>query len=85
MQRAVNLTIAEVDIALQADTDAEEQLLRHSGKMLAKAISDYKVRFPGLPAQELLARVALEMTVNALEAESELDKIKDECKDLLNF
>jgi len=79
------LTIFEVNVALQANTDAEEQLLRNSGKVLAATIAAYKAKFPELTPPELLTRVALEMTANAIEAESELDKIKEECKDLLNF
>lgn len=89
MQRAVNLTINGVIIAMQADTDEEEQILRSAGKHLADTVSSYTVKFPELPMQELLVRVALEMAYNALEAQSELKKINDECqnlrKDLLSY
>lgn len=85
MQRAVNLTLNEMTIAMLAENDAEEQLLRNSGKVLANVIASYKDKFPDLPINELLLRVAIEMTANAIEAENELGKIKEECKDLLNF
>jgi len=89
MQRAVNLTINGVVIAMEAYSDEEEQVLRSAGKHLEETISMYCQRFPDLPMQELLVRVALEMAYNAQSAQSELKKINDECqnlrKDLLSF
>lgn len=89
MQRAVKLTINGVVIAMQVDTDEEEEILRLAGKHLQETISAYSVRFSNMPMQETLVRVALEMAYNALDAESELKKINDEClnlrKDLLSF
>ena len=89
MQRAVKLTINGVVIAMQVETDEEEEVLRLAGKHLQETISAYCAKFPDMPMQETLVRVALEMAYNAFGAESELKKINDEClslrKDLLSF
>jgi len=89
MQRAVNLTINGVVIALQVDTDSQEESLRAAGKYLEEAISTYCRKFPDLPMQEVLVRVSLEMAYNAFESQAELKKINEECKnlqrDLLSF
>ncbi len=89
MQRAVNLTVYGVTMAMHADSDEEEQVMRSARKHLEDAITAYSEKFPSLPVREMLVRVAFDMAFNAVGAEFELKKINDECqslrKDLLSF
>lgn len=89
MQRAVNLTIYGITLAMHANSEEEEQIMRSACKHLEEAISAYSGKYPSLPVQEMLVRVALDMAFNAVAAEFELKKINDECqslrKDLLSF
>lgn len=85
MQRAVNLTINGVVVAMEVSTDDEERILRSAGKRLSERIAFYSGKFKNLPMQEILVRVALEMAFSALRDEEELCKIREDCKDMLNF
>ncbi len=79
---SISITIADRPYKLVIDSEHEEQF-RRSAKLIDKKIKEYSSSYAYKDKQDLLAMVALELTVNSLENELSASEKKQELDDRL--